>query len=136
MERAAAAALRPLAPVVLGRALAGRAGASPAATSFPYNGTTAITAGPDGNIWVTAFGRRTISRLTPSGALTEFALTTPLSDPSGIVAGLDGNLWFTEPGHGVIGRITPDGVVTEFGSRVVVRIPFRAPRLPRNIGSR
>jgi virginiamycin B lyase len=108
----------------------------PAATAFPYTGATAIAAGPDGNIWITAFGRRIIARLTPSGTLTEFELTTPLSNPSGIVAGPDGNLWFTEPEHGAIGRITPDGVVTEFGSRLTVRIPRRSPRSPRTIGSR
>jgi streptogramin lyase len=78
-----------------------------------------IAAGPDGNVWFTlgdasTAGRARIGRITPGGAVREFALS-PDSDPHGITAGPDGNLWFADRGlPGRIGRITPNGAVTEF----------------------
>jgi streptogramin lyase len=80
-----------------------------------------ITAGPDGNLWFTEFtaGVRTIGRVTPGGAITEFPLApNPANGPFGIAAGPDGNLWFTLspqsdlPGNSAIGRITTGGVAT------------------------
>jgi streptogramin lyase len=58
-----------------------------------------------------------IGRITPAGAVTEFAagITHPAM-PAGITAGPDGNLWFTESLGNRIGRITPAGVVTEFSN--------------------
>jgi hypothetical protein len=52
-----------------------------------------ITAGPDGNLWVTEFNASKIGRLTPSGTITEFSVP---STPTAITAGADGSLWFTE----------------------------------------
>src|SRR5579884_3672127 len=72
--------------------------------------------GPDGNLWFTnnpgdyASGRSLIGLITPSGKITEFALTDDM--PNEITTGPDGNLWFTENYH--IGRITPSGKITEF----------------------
>ena len=83
-----------------------------------------ITSGPDGNLWFTESSvdgsKSWIGRVTTSGFVTEFPLTT--TTPIGfarITSGPDGNLWFTEPGVfgqplGKIGRITPDGLITEF----------------------
>ncbi|MGZ4755607.1 MAG: Vgb family protein, partial [Acidimicrobiia bacterium] len=58
-----------------------------------------IAAGPDGNMWFTELSLdeafniyRGIGRITPSGAITEFALTR--YRPRSIAAGSDGNLWF------------------------------------------
>ncbi len=77
-----------------------------------------ITQGPDGNLWFTEGIDKQwdgkIGRITPAGAITEFALPTPSADPRAIAAGPDGNLWFTEGLAAKIGRITPSGVVTEF----------------------
>jgi streptogramin lyase len=85
-----------------------------------------ITTGSDGNLWFTEYGAGKIGRMTPSGAVSSFALpavpppagspagtaaTTP--NPTAITAGPDGALWFTGiPGE--IGRITTAGVVGEF----------------------
>jgi streptogramin lyase len=62
----------------------------------------AITAGPDGNMWLTDLRRLSIIRMTPSGDVTEFK--TPAL---GITVGADGNVWFTSGGQ--IGRMSPDG---------------------------
>jgi streptogramin lyase len=87
----------------------------PTPASVPFD----ITAGPDGNLWFTEFtpGIRTIGRITPEGAITEFPLpANPANGPFGIAAGPDGNLWFTLspladlPGNSAIGRITTGGV--------------------------
>jgi virginiamycin B lyase len=85
-----------------------------------------ITTGSDGNLWFTENGAGKISRMTPAGVVTSFALPQvppPVGSPAGtadttphptaITAGPDGALWFTgRPGE--IGRITTAGVVTEF----------------------
>jgi streptogramin lyase len=74
-----------------------------------------ITAGPDGNMWVTDGGNTKYSaiwKITPSGAITKFTLPTG-SSPQAITAGPDGNLWFADGGR-KIGKITPLGVLTEY----------------------
>ena len=83
----------------------------------------AIVAGPDGNVWFVESSfefpnntYRGIGRITPSGAITEFALTR--YEPRYIAAGSDGNLWFTVGAEynlpAAISRITPAGVITDF----------------------
>jgi streptogramin lyase len=71
-----------------------------------------IVSGPDGNRWFTESTH--IGRITPAGAITEFALPTSNSMPEALVVGPDGNLWFIEEAAKAIGRITPQGVVTVF----------------------
>src|SRR5271154_5357785 len=58
----------------------------------------AITAGPDGNLWFTAYTSNNIGRITTGGLITEFPVTALGAYPEGITAGPDGNLWFTESG--------------------------------------
>ena len=77
-------------------------------------GATAISGGPDGNVWFTEFWANKIGRVTPSGQITEFPIPTEGARPSGIAAGPDGNVWFTEQAGSAIGRITPSGQFTEF----------------------
>src|SRR5437868_9389475 len=76
---------------------------------IPTRGTPFdLTAGPDGNLWFTD-GAGEIGRITPSGAITEF----PVSSGSfHITAGPDGNLWFTGYSTGEIRPITPAGRIT------------------------
>ncbi|HYR62855.1 MAG TPA: PASTA domain-containing protein [Actinomycetota bacterium] len=77
----------------------------------------AVTAGPDGNLWLTDADTglpNSIVRVTPVGVATAFALPTANGNPSDITAGPDGNLWFTEWTGNAIGRVTPDGLVKEF----------------------
>jgi streptogramin lyase len=79
-------------------------------------GATAITGGPDGNVWFTDPVAGTVGRITPTGQVTEFS--TPINSPSAITAGPDGNLWFASSVTtfaGKIGRITPAGQITTFG---------------------
>ncbi len=93
----------------------------------PDSYATALSAGPDGNVWFTDQNNRLIGRITPQGTITEFPLPRPTSllgplsagaFPDGITAGPDGALWFTEminTGVNVgyaVGRIAPDGTVT------------------------
>jgi len=84
---------------------------------------TGITAGHDGNLWVTESNAYKIARITPAGGITEFMNpSSPFMDLGGITAGPDGNIWFTESKGGdnpwdifsKIGRITPAGSITEF----------------------
>ena len=92
---------------------------------------TAITAGPDGNLWFTEEGANKIGRITPSGRITEFPIPTASSGPDGITAGPDGNLWFTEGAANKIGRITPTGAITEFPIPTAESAPVRDHGGPR-----
>src|SRR5260370_32031063 len=75
---------------------------------------TAITTGPDGNLWFTEHDAHNIGRITPAGAITEFGIPSG-GRPYAITAGPDGNLWFTEPGfYNAIGRSTPAGGISEY----------------------
>src|SRR5205085_9753412 len=65
-----------------------------------------------------------VGRLTPTGQVTEFALSR-FDAAGGITAGPDGNLWFTTRAGQSIGRITPAGTITEFPIPLVPPIdPF------------
>jgi virginiamycin B lyase len=87
------------------------------------SGPSGITAGPDGALWFTYENPPKIGRITTSGVLTLFPLSSPDQRlPGGITTGPDGALWFTEynwvygapTGKGKIGRITTGGEITEF----------------------
>lgn len=84
-----------------------------------------ITAGPDGNMYVTAtftgldnLGFAPLEgfvfQLSPAAAVLHQFPLPPGSDPRGIMAGPDGNLWIAEKGTGKIARMTTTGTVTEF----------------------
>jgi virginiamycin B lyase len=65
-----------------------------------------ITSGPDGNLWFTEQDGNRIGRITPTGQITEFPITTAHSAPSEITSGPDGAVWFIEGSSNRIGRIT------------------------------
>ena len=99
------------------------------------SGPRALAAGPDGNIWYSAFRASRIGRITPAGEITEFVLPRPNAGPGDITAGADGAMWFlqlsgtmdgVQVDGGRIGRITMDGVITEHA------LPTRTPS-PINI---
>jgi len=75
-----------------------------------------IAAGPDGNLWFMELNANKIARITPAGAVTEFAIPTAnaIIGSDRPIVGPDGNLWFGESNAGKIARITPAGVITEF----------------------
>lgn len=76
-------------------------------------GPYAITAGPDGALWITLVHAGQIARLDPAGRLDIHELDSPTCRPAQITTGPDGALWFTRPGDDRIGRTTPSGNVTE-----------------------
>lgn|GEM_PF-1002624 len=78
--------------------------------SFP----TGITAGPDGNLWVTEVDANQIARITPDGETTEFDSGMENGQPDRITTGPDGNLWYVDENFGTVARMTPDGVATAF----------------------
>jgi streptogramin lyase len=73
--------------------------------------TDSIAVGPDGNLWFpvsTGSFSESIARMTPTGTVTYYPLSTPAGtdpDVSSITAGPDGNMWFTEEGVDTIGEI-------------------------------
>lgn len=67
---------------------------------------TAITKGPDGNIWYVRPGA--IGVVGPNGPVGQIPL--PGVAPTGIVTGPDGALWF--PAGSILGRATTGGAVT------------------------
>ena len=85
---------------------------SPVQWSTPLN-FPQITAGSDGNLWMTDTSG-IIYKVSPAGALLA---TYPVAAfPFGPVLGPDGNVWFagSSQSGGQIGRITPSGVTTLF----------------------
>jgi len=86
---------------------------------LPSDGdATAITSGPDGNLWFVDTFLPGIDRMTTAGAVTGEFVTPHAADGAwGIATGPDGNLWFTEQDDknvGRIGRITTAGAITEY----------------------
>ncbi|HEY5246752.1 MAG TPA: hypothetical protein VIJ60_13870, partial [Acidimicrobiales bacterium] len=91
-------------------------------------GPTAITAGPDGNVWFsTGGGSAAIGRIDQGGSVTLFSnglTSAPVQTQGAIAGGPDGNVWFIEqPGgtykNGVVGRVTPAGAITEMSTGLV-----------------
>jgi streptogramin lyase len=72
-----------------------------------------ITPGSDGNVWFGDCGvPYTIGKITPAGAITEFAeLAGP---PKSVALGADGNVWFTGLSAEGVGKITPSGTITMY----------------------
>jgi streptogramin lyase len=78
-------------------------------------GLWGIAEGPDGNLWFTEETHNAVGKITPGGAITEFADGFPTGSNRGIAVGPDGNLWVAQAGgDGAIARVTKAGVVTEF----------------------
>lgn len=90
-----------------------------------------ITEGSDGDLWITQNGAtNAIARLTPSGAVTEFALPTANAGPNEITLGNDGAIWFTERTANKIGRITVSGAITEYATPTPNADPYGIASLP------
>jgi virginiamycin B lyase len=79
----------------------------------PNDLLNSITAGPDGNLWLTdvRYQAALIDRLTLQGTVTEYR---PGAEAFKLAAGPDGAVWFTEESADRIGRITSSGTVTEY----------------------
>ena len=68
---------------------------------------TVIRAGPDGNLWFTDGYDYGIGRITPTGVVTKFGVSSIY--PYNMTVGPDGNIWFQVSGANQIGRITIGG---------------------------
>jgi len=84
---------------------------------------SALTLGPDGNMWFggSRYGNGgavdVVGRVTPGGDVVEFTLPPGNESELGIssiVAGSDGNLYFTEPNANAIGRASTGGKIESF----------------------
>jgi streptogramin lyase len=73
---------------------------------------TAITLGPDGNLWYVEAEGDNVGYITPEGKATEYNVGFNGSSNSfGIAAGSDGRIWFCDPANSTpqIGAINTDG---------------------------
>ena len=83
---------------------------------------TAITGGPNGNLYVTAHcggpcadpNAASVYVISASGSVLHRYSLASGSFPMGIVTGSDHNLWITENGTNKIARMTPAGAITEY----------------------
>lgn len=88
------------------------------------SGAGGIAVGSDGNFWFTwatqaspdlASVSRSIGRITPAGAITEFPVSSGHGwPPGGIAAWPDGNLWFTTGAVNTVGSISTSGTIEQF----------------------
>ncbi len=115
----------------------------PPATAVGSNNE--ITAGPDGNMWVTVDSENAIVRVKPDGTAERFDPAGMAHPATGIIAGPDGNLW-AAVGTGVLRippanpnaadetslggaaglqgiTVGPDGNIWLAGTNVLVRVP-------------
>lgn len=103
-----------------------------------------IAAGPDGNMWFTepvfpinggypaGGGYGAVSKMTPSGAVTDYPFPIPpgtppssfAAGPQSIVAGADGNMWFTDVVYNLIGKVTTGGVYNFYPLPTANASPF------------
>ncbi len=82
---------------------------------------TAMTTGPDGNLWFTGTNNfeseLTVGKMTPTGEVTEYSPGVRGSfngSQGSIVSGPDGNLWFVEWAADAIGRSNIEGEIASF----------------------
>jgi streptogramin lyase len=76
------------------------------------SGAIDITRGPDGNLWFAEESAHQVARITPSGSITEYAVS---GDPVDIWAGQGNLVWFSEFDADLVGNInTTTGQVTEY----------------------
>jgi virginiamycin B lyase len=82
--------------------------------TIPYS----LSAGSDGNMWISGAGSKKIVKMTTCGAvLAEYPVDNP-GGPDWSTLGPDQNVWFiNEPVNGggnEVGKITPSGVITQY----------------------
>ena len=96
---------------------------APVATFNAYNVNLTSAAlfglapGPDGNVWFTDHYNDLIGKVTPTGAITTYALPGAgmgHDAPSGITTGPDHNLWSVLTNANEVAMITPTGMITTY----------------------
>jgi hypothetical protein len=84
--------------------------------------TSAITAGPDGNLWFTQFNDDRVGRITPAGAITLYTQgITAAGSPIGIATGSDGRIWFAEYNGHRLGIVTLEPPTAVTGAATSIR---------------
>ncbi|MBV9148354.1 MAG: Virginiamycin B lyase [Candidatus Eremiobacteraeota bacterium] len=79
------------------------------------SGPTALTRGPDSNIWVTETKASKIAKVAGATSVSEFPTIVPNAGPTSIIAGPDSGLWVTYSIADRIARVTPtSGGITEY----------------------
>ena len=73
---------------------------------MPANTLEDITAGPDGNLWITEFAPSRVARVTPNGMVTESQFVEG-SLPTGISPGPRGTIWFLGFATNKVYRLIP-----------------------------
>ena len=86
---------------------------------------TAITLGPDGNIWFIENQGNYVGKITPKGVVTEYnASFNGGSYSFGITAGPDGRIWFADDHNARIGAIKTDGTGLTYYSTGLTSAPI------------
>lgn len=76
---------------------------------------TAMTEGPDGNIWLSMATPAQITKYAVTGGtVANYPLQFSDADPTSITLGGDGALWFFEQNRNNFGRSTTSGGITEY----------------------
>jgi hypothetical protein len=77
-----------------------------------------MTVGGDGNMWLTDYAHSQVARVTPQGAITEYASPHGIDAPSygevQIATACDGAVWYTESNYGAVVRMSDTGSATEY----------------------
>jgi streptogramin lyase len=96
---------------------------------------SAITAGPDGNLWFTEPESNEIGRITPTGQITLVPVPTPGSLPTGITAGPNGNVWFTEGASRQVGEIVVNGTAPALAAATAtaLAVDVKAPAIGQTV---
>ena len=74
---------------------------------------TGITTDADGNIYVASFSNNSITKITPSGAKTDFVKNATLNGPIDIEADDNGNIYVANYNTDNIVKITPSGEISQ-----------------------
>jgi hypothetical protein len=96
---------------------------SGAITEFqmPVNSNpSSVTAGADGNLWVTEnTSANGLAKVSVNGVLlAQTSVPSPNAYPNSAIAGPDGRVWFAEPGVGKIGRTQVVGCTDHLSGRI------------------
>jgi len=84
---------------------------SPGITEFPVPNSdpSAITVGPDGNLWFAEVSGNNVGKITPQGNITQYPAAAN-GEMNDITVGPDGNLWFTQRAPAdALGKISTSG---------------------------
>lgn len=74
---------------------------------------TGVTTDKDGNVYVASFSNNSITKITPTGAKSDFVKNATLNGPIDIESDADGNIYVANYNSNNVVKITPSGTVTQ-----------------------